>query len=132
MYYFIPAWYGSTRQWHADIIPWYHSQFRLEFDDTFNQIRLFQRQGIPSRLLVLAYQPHLRYFLHRHGVLETKVYSIFDDMQDLHDIHTQVLSLRDIEWDSDCQFIYSPFAIVVQKNSKKYAMIVNLFIVLLQ
>ena len=121
MYYFIPAWYGSNRQWHADLTPWYHSHFKLEFDDTFNQIRLFQRQEIASRLLVLAYQPHLRYFLHRHGVLETEVYSIFDDMQDLQDPHTQVLNLRDIEWDSDCQFLYSPFAIVVQKNGKKYA-----------
>ena len=121
MYYFIPAWYGSSRQWHADVTPWYYSSFRFEFDDTFNQIRLFQRQDIPSRLLVLAYQPHLRYFLHRHGVLEIEVYSIFDDMQDLHDIHTQVLNMRDIEWDSDCQFLYSPFVIVVQKNGKKYA-----------
>ena len=121
MYYFIPAWYGSGRQWHADVIPWYYSSFRFEFDDTFNQMRLFQRQEIQSRLLVLSYQPHLRYFLHRHGVLETEVYSIFDDMQDLHDIHTQVLNLRDIEWDSDCQFLYSPFAIVVNKNGKKYA-----------
>ena len=92
--------------------------FRFEFDDTFNQIRLFQRQEIASRLLVLAYQPHLRYFLHRHGVLEIEVYSIFDDMQDLHDIHTQVLNMRDIEWDSDCQFLYSPFVIVVQKMAK--------------
>ena len=121
MYYFIPAWYGSNRQWHADLTPWYYSNFKLEFDDTFNQIRLFQRQGLPSRLLVLSYQPHLRYFLHRHGVLETEVYPIFDDLQDLHDIHSQVLNIRDIEWDSDCQFIYSPFAIVVQKNGKKYA-----------
>ena len=121
MYYFIPAWYGSNRQWHADLTPWYYSNFKLEFDDTFNQIRLFQRQGLPSRLLVLSYQPHLRYFLHRHGVLETEVYPLFDDLQDLHDIHSQVLNIRDIEWDSDCQFIYSPFAIVVQKNGKKYA-----------
>ena len=121
MYYFIPAWYGSNRQWHADLTPWYYSNFKLEFDDTFNQIGLFQRQGLPSRLLVLSYQPHLRYFLHRHGVLETEVYPIFDDLQDLHDIHSQVLNIRDIEWDSDCQFIYSPFAIVVQKNGKKYA-----------
>ena len=121
MYYFIPAWYGSNRQWHADLTPWYYSNFKLEFDDTFNQIRLFQRQGLPSRLLVLSYQPHLRYFLHRHGVLETEVYPIFDDLQDLHDIHSQVMNIRDIEWDSDCQFIYSPFAIVVQKNGKKYA-----------
>ena len=36
-------------------------------------------------------------------------------------IHTQVLNLRDIEWDGDCQFLYSPFAIVVNKNGKKYA-----------
>lgn len=123
MYYFVPAWYGSTRQWHVDLTPWYYSHFKLEFDDTFNQIRLFQRQGIPSRLLVLSYQPHLRYFLHRHGVLETEVYSIFDDMQDLRNPHTQVLTIRDIEWDNDCEFIYSPFTIIVQKKGKKFAKI---------
>ena len=106
MYYFVPAWYGSTRQWHVDLTPWYYSHFKLEFDDTFNQIRLFQRQGIPSRLLVLSYQPHLRYFLHRHGVLETEVYSIFDDMQNLCNPHTQVLNIRDIEWDNDLSLIH--------------------------
>ncbi|VOG27677.1 accessory secretory protein Asp1 [Streptococcus pneumoniae] len=121
MYYFIPAWYGSERTWHADITPWYFSHFRLEFDDTFHQIRLFQEQDIDSRLLVLAYQPHLRYFLYRHGVLETDTYSVFDVMQDFHNLHTQVLSIRDIEWDDDCEFIYSPFTIIVQKNGKKFA-----------
>jgi len=123
MYYFIPAWYGSNRPWHADLIPWYFSQFRFEFDDTFNQIRLFQGQEIESQILVLSYQPHLRYYLHRHGVLETETYSVFDDMQDLQDVHTQVLNIRDIEWDRDCQFLYSPFAIVVQKSGRKYAKI---------
>ena len=121
MYYFIPAWYGSERTWHATITPWYFSHFRFEFDDTFHQIRLFQDQDIDSRLLVLAYQPHLRYFLHRHGVLETDTYSVFDVMQDFHNPHTQVLSIRDIEWDDDCEFIYSPFTIIVQKNGKKFA-----------
>lgn len=123
MYYFIPAWYGSERRWHADLIPWYDSYFRFEFDDTLNQIRLFQKQELQAKLLVLSYQPHLRYFLHRQGVLETEVYSIFDDLQDFHDLHTQVLNLRDIEWDSDCQFLYSPFTIIVQKNGIKYAQI---------
>lgn len=123
MYYFIPAWYGSERRWHADLIPWYRSYFRFEFDDTLNQIRLFQKQELQAKLLVLSYQPHLRYFLHRQGVLETEVYSIFDDLQDFHDLHTQVLNLRDIEWDSDCQFLYSPFAIIVQKKGKKYAQV---------
>ena len=121
MYYFIPAWYGAERKWHVDLIPWYFSHFRFEFDDSFSQIRIFQRQGMDSRLLVLAYQPHLRYFLHRHGVLETDTYSVFDVMQDFHNLHTQVLTIRDIEWDNDCEFIYSPFTIIVQKNGKKFA-----------
>ena len=123
MYYFIPAWYGSGRQWHADITPWYRSFFRLEFDDTFNQIRLFQRQEITSNLMILAYHPHLRYFLHRHGVLEASVYSVFDDMQDLHDAHVQVLNMWDIEWDRECEFLYSPFAITVYKQGKRYAQV---------
>lgn len=123
MYYFIPAWYGSHRQWHADMTPWYFSQFKLEFDDTFNQIRLLDRQGLSTCLLILAYQPHLRYFLHRHGVLEGEVYSIFDEMQDITNITPQVLNIKDIEWDKDCEFIYSPFTIIVQKNGQRYAQI---------
>ena len=67
----------------------------------------------------------MRYFLHRHSVLETETYSIFDDMQDFQDVHTQVLNLRDIEWDRDCQFLYGPFAIVVYKSGRKYAKIEN-------
>ena len=70
----------------------------------FTRFGSFKSKIIDSRLLVLGLPAHLRYFLHRHGILETKVYSIFDDMQDLQEPHTQVLNIRDIEWDSDCQF----------------------------
>ena len=123
MYYFIPAWYGSERKWHTDIIPWYRTFFKTEFDDTFNQLRLLHNQGIKSQLLILSYQPHLRYFLHRQGVLEIDIYSVFDDLQDFYNIHSQVLQLKDIKWDRDCNFLYTPFAILVQKNGKKYAQV---------
>lgn len=123
MYYFIPAWYGTDRPWHFDLIPWYRTFFKLEFDDTFNQIRLLQDQGFRSQLLILSYQPHLRYFLHRHSVLETEAYSVFDDMQDFSVEHSQILSLKDIEWDSECEFIYSPFAILVQRKGRPYAQV---------
>ncbi|MBZ2049253.1 accessory Sec system glycosyltransferase Asp1, partial [Streptococcus sanguinis] len=96
MYYFIPAWYGKERPWHADLTPWYFSHFKLEFDDTFNQIRLMNRQGIPAQVLLLSYQPHLRYFLHRQGILEAQVDSLFDELQDFHEIRSQVLQVRDI------------------------------------
>lgn len=123
MYYFIPAWYGKERPWHADLTPWYFSHFKLEFDDTFNQIRLMQRQGIPAQVLLLSYQPHLRYFLHRQGILEAQVYSLFDELQDFHEIRPQVLQLRDIEWEEDCEFVYSPFTVLVLKDGKPYAQV---------
>lgn len=123
MYYFIPAWYGKERPWHADLIPWYFSHFKLEFDDTFNQIRLMNRQGIPAQVLLLSYQPHLRYFLHRQGILEAQVDSLFDELQDFHEIRSQVLQVRDIEWEEDCEFVYSPFTILVLKNGKPYAQV---------
>ena len=62
-------------------------------------------------------------FLHRHGVLETDAYSVFDDMQDFSVEHSQVLNLKDIEWDNECEFIYSPFAILVQKKGRPYAQV---------
>lgn len=123
MYYFIPAWYGKERPWHADLTPWYFSHFKLEFDDTFNQIRLMQRQGIPAQVLLLSYQPHLRYFLHRQGILEAQVDSLFDELQDFHEIRPQVLQVRDIEWEEDCEFVYSPFTILVLRNGKPYAQV---------
>ena len=123
MYYFIPAWYGKERPW----LPiWYLGifHFKLEFDDTFNQIRLTQRQGIPAQVLLLSYQPHLRYFLHRQGILEAPVYSLFDELQDFHEIRPQVLQVRDIEWEEDCgEFVYSPFTILVLRNGKPYAQV---------
>lgn len=123
MYYFIPAWYGKERPWHADLTPWYFSHFKLEFDDTFNQIRLMQHQGVPAQVLLLSYQPHLRYFLHRQGILEAQVYSLFDELQDFHEIRPQVLQVRDIEWEEDCEFVYSPFTILVLRNGKPYAQV---------
>ena len=44
-------------------------------------------------------------------------------MQDITDISPQVLNIRDIEWDKDCEFMYSPFAIVIHKDGKRYAQI---------
>ena len=64
MYYFIPSWSGSgKRVWHRDIIPWYRSMQRLEFDDTIHQIRIFQSEDLPVKLLLQAYMPHARYLL---------------------------------------------------------------------
>ena len=81
MYYFIPAWYGKERIWHSTITPWYWTEDSVEFDDTINQVRIFQEVGIDRKLVIPHYAPQLRYFLHRQDLLETDYLSIFDDIQ---------------------------------------------------
>ena len=81
MYYFVPAWYGTDRIWQQTATPWYWMRESIEFDDTINQVRIFQEAGMDRILLLPHYSPQLRYFLHRQDLLETDVLSIFDDLQ---------------------------------------------------
>lgn len=122
MYYFIPSWYGSgQRIWQRDIIPWYRSMQRLEFDDSIHQLRIFQGQGQPVQMLLPAYMPHARYFLHRQDLFETSYYSVFDEIQGIQDAQMQVLQLKDLDWEEDCDFVYTPFLVMVRRRGQLYA-----------
>ena len=121
MYYFIPSWYGSERFWHRDIIPWYHAMSRLEFDDAIHQIRIFQTEEREVQLLLLAYMPHARYFLHRQDIFEAAYYSVFDAIQGIETREMRNLQLKDLDWPDDCEFIYTPFLILVRRQGRLYA-----------
>ena len=99
MYYFIPAWYGQTDEfWKTAIDPWYRIRQKIEFDDSLHQVRIFQDEDLAPQLLLLAYQPHLRYFLHRHDVLEVGYTAIFDLIQGITDEEMRNLQVTDLEW----------------------------------
>lgn len=117
MYYFVPAWYGSQRHWHADMMPWHNMSDKIEFDDTINQIRVFQDTETAARLVILQYFPQLRYFLHRQDLFETPYSSIFDDIQQIpKHLSVKMLDLEDFEWSAQSEFIYTPFLIMVYEN----------------
>lgn len=121
MYYFIPAWYGHDYFWEEEQIPWYFTVRQIEFDDTLHQVRMFQQEGKAPKLLLLSYQPHLRHYLHRQDALEVAAYSFFDQIQGIGDVDMRPLQVRDLDWDADCDFIYSPFAMVVERKRQRYA-----------
>ena len=83
MYYFIPFLERNNPSWQANIVPWYRTPYRLEFDDILHQIRIFKRQELESKMLWLTYHPHLRYLLHRQDLLESNVFSVFDAIQNI-------------------------------------------------
>ncbi|MBZ4302328.1 accessory Sec system glycosyltransferase Asp1, partial [Streptococcus pneumoniae] len=53
MYYFIPFLESMNQSWQVDIVPWYQTTHRLEFDDVLHQIRIFKREGIKSKIVLL-------------------------------------------------------------------------------
>lgn len=123
MQYFIPAWY-QNRDWKENEQVWYRSRTVTEFDDTVKQIQLFFRKHVsPFKILLLGFSPNFRHFLHRQGVYHVPYWSCFDAMQGIDLDRMMLFSFHDLSWPDDVEFIYSPFAVIVQRNQEKYAQI---------
>ena len=125
MYYFIPAWYNNdnNRPWYHDTRLWFRMFERMTFDDTVNQIKMFHRAEEDVQLLVLSYQPHFRYFLHKQGLLGTSYWSFFDDIQHISDSLSRPISFKELNWPEGTQFLYSPFAVVARRDGIDFATI---------
>ena len=124
MYYFVPAWYGTERIWQQTATPWYWMRESIEFDDTINQVRIFQEAEMDRILLLPQYSPQLRYFLHRQDLLETDVLSIFDKIQQVpSDLAMRPVQLQDIEWPSETTFSYTPFLVMAFRKGHHLAKI---------
>ena len=82
MYYFIPAWFkNNERPFYNVAKPWYRDSKKIEFDDSINQIKMFEQAGTAVKLLIIGYMPNLRSFLQRQELDETAYLSIFDELQ---------------------------------------------------
>ena len=124
MYYFVPAWYGTDRIWQQSATPWYWMRESIEFDDTINQVRIFQEAEMDRVLLLPQYNPQLRYFLHRQDILETDVISIFDGIQGVpSDLPMRPIQLQDMQWPSGTIFSYTPFLAIAFRKGKCLAKI---------
>ncbi|HEM3561740.1 TPA: accessory Sec system protein Asp1 [Streptococcus suis] len=123
MYYFIPAWYHPERTWYDNTNVWYRQHLGMTFDDTINQIRMFQHANEKASILILNYMPHLRYFAHRYDLLEVPTWSVFDEIQDISTRDWRVIQFRDLKWPSGVEFIYTPFLVVARKNGERLAQI---------
>lgn len=121
MYYFIPAWYSSARKWYQESPLWYRVFEKMSFDDTINQLKMFQLAQKEATLLQLSYNPQFRYFQHKHDLLSTRVWSFFDDVQNIHKLETQVIDFKDLEWPKGVQFIYTPFMVLARLDGKVIA-----------
>lgn len=121
MFYFIPSWYDEGQAFKKNTPFWYRVFDSISFDDTVNQIKMFQSCGEACKLLVLAYQPQLRYYLHKEGLMTTSYWSFFDDIQNISQRNTQPLNFKELNWPQGVKFLYTPFLVAAHHQGKKLA-----------
>lgn len=123
MLYFIPAWYKQNT-WNEKEQSWYERRTKSEFDETIKQITLFHRNvDVEYGILLLAFSPNFRHFLHRQGMYRSPYWSCFDAICQIRRTKTAVLSYHDIKWPEGMEFVYSPFAVIAFDHGEKYAQV---------
>lgn len=123
MYYFIPAWYNPWRSWYDITQPWYRGGGLHGFDDTINQLRMFEYAGKKNRLMVLNYMPQLRYIAHQYDLFEVDTWSLFDDVQNIQLHQFGRIDFKDLNWPAGAEFIFTPFLVVVRRHKKTIAIV---------
>ena len=122
--YFLPSWYNKNRKWYINESDWYHSKRDSRFDDTINQIRLFQQAEEKLEVIVTNYSPYLRYFLHRQDIFEVPYWSVFDHLQGFVDepsLPRKMLTLLDFQWPKGTIPLYNSKSILMYKENQVYA-----------
>ncbi|HEL2401372.1 TPA: accessory Sec system protein Asp1 [Streptococcus suis] len=122
-YYFIPSWYPDYRPWYDNTTNWYSMWSIARFDDTINQLRMFEAAGERNRLLILNYMPNLRYYKHRYDLFEVDTWSLFDDLQGIGEFQGAVIDYLDFDWPQGIEFVNSPFMAMALLKGELYAQI---------
>ena len=123
MFYFVPSWYDNHLKWSVYNPYWFRVYERMEFDDTVNHLKIFQQNKEETGILLLTYNPQLRYFLHRQGLFGIPYWSLFDDIQNIERYETQSIDYQTLDWPEGTDFVFTPFAVVALKDKIPFATI---------
>lgn len=121
MFYFIPAWYNPWRPWYDVTEPWFRGGGYQGFDDTINQLRMFEYAGKNNQLTVLNYMPQLRYLAHQYDLFEVPTWSLFDEIQGIQSPRQGRIDFKELNWPQGVEFIYTPFLVLVRLKGKRLA-----------
>ncbi|MGT2911804.1 accessory Sec system protein Asp1 [Streptococcus cameli] len=125
MYYFIPSWYNNERTWFDTAPLWFRVYNSVKFDDTINQYRMFSNADEEAGLLILNYQPQLRYYFHKQDLLGAQYWSFFDDIQSIHLKHTVPIDFKALNWPEGTNFVYTPFSIIARNQQRETIAVID-------
>lgn len=121
MFYFVSSWYDNKRPWYQEAPEWFHVFDQMTFDDTVNHLKMCHQAKEDAALLVLNYQPQLRYFLHKQDLLDTSYWSFFDDIQGISLSYTAKIDFKQLAWPRGTVFTYSAFMVLAHRSGQLLA-----------
>lgn len=114
MNYYIPNWSPINIDW-AQAVP------HIENDDAISQMRLLQTTHRPYGAVILKYMPQLKTQLNDWLLSPTRIFSVFDYIQDTQFMSVQTLDYQDFAWPEYSFFDMNNFRQVVYYQGVKYA-----------
>lgn len=116
MEYIVPAWHNQLTDW-AYNIP------QIEFYDGITHMQILQDNGRKVGLVLTDYQPQMTTKLNKYTFFPDYVFSVYDYLQGIHNLQSQILDFRDFNWPEDVIFDFTPFRIQVLSQNRLYAQI---------
>lgn len=86
---------------------------QLSADDLTGKIKAFMDAGDDYFVVVMDYNPELRYFLHQVELFESNLISLYDNLQLHQSINQKVITFSDLCFPKEAYLIYTPFNILV-------------------
>lgn len=116
MNYFVPAWHKQENDWA-------YSQPSIEFDDAVSHLRILQDNNYPVGVILTDYQPQLTTKLNHLAFFPNKIWSVFDYLQGIDTLNSQVIDIRDLNWPKGAYFDYTNFRTLVLDGDQLYAVV---------
>lgn len=117
MEYFVPA-------WHDQLGDWTFSTPQIEIYDGMAQAKVLSDNHLPVGLVITDYQPQMTTKLSKTGVKFERVFSVFDYLQGIDFLSSQVLDYRDFQWPADALYDFGLFRLMVISQHRLFARII--------
>lgn len=102
MFYIIPSWDSQT--------------LNIDYDYLLNKMLMFEEEGVPYLIMGETFNPMLTLQLNKFGLINAKVWQVFDAIQNVHLDVGKPLSFEDIPMPSQVEQVYSPHGISLMRG----------------
>lgn len=110
--------------WHDQLGDWTFSTPKIEIYDGMAQAKILSDNHLPVSLLLTDYQPQMTTKLSKTAVKFHHIFSVFDYLQGIDFLSSEVLDYRDFQWPSDAIYDFGLFRLMVISQHRLFTRVI--------